>query len=34
MAEGSGCIIGFCVFMVVAVFYSVFGRKNTRVNPK
>jgi hypothetical protein len=34
MAEGSGCIIGFIGFMVVSLFYSVFGRKNTRVNPK
>ena len=33
MAEGSGCIIGFFVFIVVIMFNSVFGSNNTHVRP-
>lgn len=34
MAEGSGCIIGFFVFMVVTMFNSIFGSNSTHVRPQ
>lgn len=34
MAEGTGCIIGGLVFIVVTMCNSVFGSNTTRVTPK
>jgi len=34
MAEGTGCIIGFLVFVVVMMFNSIFRSSSTNVRPR